>query len=152
MYKIISLFFLIVFHPYIAAEFYLSGILRTADLKWIAIFQPVIRHFYLIAVLNLLLEHPVTIADAAAVSRITKRCQRVQEAGGKAAQTAVAQRGIPFLVLNGIQVAAQLLQCFFHFIIIGQVDQIVAKSPPHEKFHRHVIHGLRISFLDHPSL
>ena len=55
---------------YPAAEFYLFCILGTAQLKGIAVSQPVVRHFYLITIADLLTEHTVTITDTTAVCRI----------------------------------------------------------------------------------
>ena len=55
---------------YPAAEFYLFCILGTAQLKGIAVSQPVVRHFYLITIADLLTEHTVTIPDTTAVCRI----------------------------------------------------------------------------------
>ena len=63
-----------VFNTYIAAEFYFYSILRTADLKWIAIFQPVIRNFYLITIFDLLFKHTITVTDTAAICRIAQGC------------------------------------------------------------------------------
>ena len=59
-----------VFNTYIAAKFYFYSVLWTADLKWIAIFQPVIRNFYLITIF----EHPITVTDTAAICRIAQGC------------------------------------------------------------------------------
>ena len=91
-----------VFNPHITAEFYLYRVLRTSDLKGIAVFQPVVRNLYLIAVFNLLLEHAVFIADAAAIGRISQGRQGIEEAGCQTAQTAVSKSCIRFLILNHI--------------------------------------------------
>ena len=63
-----------VFNTYIAAKFYFYSVLWTADLKWIAIFQPVIRNFYLITIFDLLFEHTITVTDTAAICRIAQGC------------------------------------------------------------------------------
>ncbi len=67
----------VLIHVYIhiAAEPDLLGIFRSAQFKRIAVLQPVIRHFDLKAVPDLLLEHTITIADTTAVSSISKGCQ-----------------------------------------------------------------------------
>ena len=91
-----------VFNAHITAEFYLYGILRAADLKGIAVLQPVIRHLHLIAIFNLLLKHTIAIANAAAIGRISQSCQRIEKAGGQAAQTAVSKGCIRLLILNGV--------------------------------------------------
>ena len=66
---------LIILHTHIATEFYDLRILRTAQLKRVAILEPVIRYFYLITILDFLLEHTVTVTDTATVCGISKRCK-----------------------------------------------------------------------------
>ena len=68
--EVVAVVFLIVLHTHITAEFYLFGVLRTAKLEGVAVFQPVIRHLYLITVFNFLFEHSVTVTDATAISCI----------------------------------------------------------------------------------
>ena len=68
------------FIPYntdIAAKLDLLLILSTFDLKRIAILSPVIRHFHLIAIFDLLLEKTVFITDTASVRRIAQCGQRI---------------------------------------------------------------------------
>ena len=60
---------------YIAAKFDFKRMLRSAQLKRITVFQPVIRHFYLITVFDFLFEHTVTVTDSTAVCRVTQCCQ-----------------------------------------------------------------------------
>ena len=144
--KIISLLLLVIFHTDITAEFYFRRIFRTADLKRIAVLQPVIRNLLLITVLNLLLEHPVTVPDAAAVSRISKGRKRIQEACRQSSKAAVSESCIPLLILDHIQITVQLLQRFLHFIIKSQVDQIISQRTSHQEFHGKIINGLGIRF------
>ena len=63
---------LILADSYMPAKFYLGGIFRTLHLKWIAIFQPVVRRFDLETILDLLHKHTVFVANTAAISRISK--------------------------------------------------------------------------------
>ncbi len=70
--KTVSLTFRIPLNPDITAEFNRLSIFRTLNLKWISVFQPVIRHFHLISVMNFLLEHAVFITDTTAVHRIVQ--------------------------------------------------------------------------------
>ena len=86
----------------ISAEFDLHGILGAADFKGVAVLQPVIRHLHLVSVLNLLLEHSVAVADAAAVGRIAQGRQRIQETCCQPSQAAVSKSRIRLLVLNYI--------------------------------------------------
>ena len=135
---------LIDLYVYIAAELDDLRVLRTAELKGIAVHKPVVGNLFLIAVLNFLLEHTIAVTDTAAVCRIAQGCQRIQEAGCQSSQTAISQSCVRLLILDHVQIAAQLLQSFLYFVIIGQVNQVIAKSTAHQKFHGHVIHDLRI--------
>ena len=145
--EVVAVIFLIIFHTHITAEFYLFGILRTAKLEGVAVFQPVIRYLYLITVLNLLFEHSVTITDTTAVSRIIQGCQRIQEAGCQTAQSTVSKSSIRLLILDDVQVKTKLIQSFFYLIILGQVDQVVSHGTTHQELHGHVINVFRILFL-----
>ena len=97
-----------VLNPHIAAELDRLCVLRAAQLKGIAVLQPHIRHFHLIAILNFLFEHPVAVTDAAAVRRISKCCQRGQKAGCQTSQTAVAKSRIRLLIFDYIQIQPDL--------------------------------------------
>ena len=87
---------------YIAAEFNLCGVLCPAKLKGIAVLQPLVRHLQLVTVFNLLFEHAVVVADAAAVGRITQSRQGIQKAGGEPSEAPVSKCRIRLLILNGI--------------------------------------------------
>ena len=67
-------------YSHIAADFNLFLIFGPAQFEGIAIHQPVVRHFNLISVLDLLLEHTIAVANAAAGGGITQGSQRVQKA------------------------------------------------------------------------
>ena len=95
--------------------------LRTLQLERIAVLQPVVRHLALETVLDLLLEHTVGIADAAAVSVVAARCERVEEAGGQSSETAVAESRIRLLVLKHVDVEPELLQSLAHAIVLAEV-------------------------------
>ena len=137
----------LVLNPDVTSELDRLGILRTAKLERIAVLQPHIRNFHLITVLNFLFEHAVAVADAAAVRRIAQRRQRIQKAGCQTSQAAVSKRRIRLLILDHVQIQADLLQRVFHLIIEGQVDQVVAQSPSHQELHGHVVYDLRIVLL-----
>ena len=145
--EVVAVIFLIVFHTHITAEFYFFGILRTAKLEGVAVFQPVIRYLYLITVLDLLFKHSVTITDTTAVSRIIQGCQRIQEAGCQTAQSTVSKSSIRLLILDDVQVKTKLIQSFFYLIVLGQVDQVVSHGTTHQELHGHVINVFRILFL-----
>ena len=127
-----------------AIEMYMLGILIPAELQGISVGEPVVRHLLLIAVYDLLLEHTVMITDAAAVGGIVESRQRIQEACCQSAQTAVAQSRVGLLVLNGVDLEAQLLEGLLDGFISHQVDGVVAESAAHQEFHRHIDQGLGI--------
>ena len=63
---------------------------------------------YLLSVLDGLREEPVFIADAVAVGRDAQGGHAVQEAGGQAAQPAIAQPSVRLLLLQLLHVQPQL--------------------------------------------
>ncbi len=119
----------------ITAEMDFLGVLGSAQFERIAVLKPVVRHFLLVAVLDLLLEHAVVITDAAAVSRIIEGGQGIKEACCETAQTAVAQSRIGLLVLDGVQAKAELFEGLFNGTICHQVDRVVTKCTSHKEFH-----------------
>ena len=135
---------LVVLDPDIAAESHDLRVLRTLELEWISISQPVIRDLDLVAVLDLLTEHAIAVTDAAAVRRITERRERIKEAGGETAEAAVAEGRVRFLVLDHVQIEAHLRERLLHLLVGGEVDQVVAERSAHQEFHRHVVENLRI--------
>ena len=127
-----------------SAKLDLVSVLRSVQFKRITIFQPVIRHFDLKAVLNLLLEHTVAITDPAAVSCVSECGEGIHKAGSQSSQTTVAECRIRLLIFDHIEIQADLIQRFPHFFIFLQIDQIIAERASHQKFHRHVVHDLWI--------
>ena len=94
---------------HIAAELDLLGIFRPAQLKGIAVNQPVVRHLHLIAVPDLLLEHTVAVADPAAVRHVPQSRKGIQKACRKSSEAAVSQSRIRLLILDHVQIQSQLL-------------------------------------------
>ena len=133
---------------YITTEFDFKRMLRSAQLKRITVFQPVIRYFHLITVFDLLFEHTVTITDTTSVSSVTKRSKGIHKTCSKTAQTTVSECRIRLLVFDHIQIKSDFIQCFFYFLVCGQIDQVVTEGTTHQKLHRHVIYHLRIFFVE----
>ena len=65
----------VIFKPDIPSEADFFCIFFSSDLERITFFEPVIRHFHLIPVFNLLFKHAVTITNAASISRIIQCCK-----------------------------------------------------------------------------
>ena len=147
LYKVYASGSLIVLLCHISAKFYLFCILRAFQLKRIAVFQPVIRYFYLITVADLLFEHTVFITDTAAVCRISQCSQGIQEACCQTAKTAVSKRRISLLVLQKVQVQSHFLESFLYLFICSQVDQVISKRTAHQELHGHIVQNFRILFV-----
>lgn len=62
--------------------------------------QPVVGHFDLVAVDDLLLENTVAVAQAVAPGRVVERSQAVEETGSKTAEATVTESGIVLLSNN----------------------------------------------------
>ncbi len=120
---------------HIAAEMNFLCILGSSELERISVLEPVVRNLDLISVADLLLEHAVAVADAAAVSRIVQRGEGIEEACGKSSETAVSKRRIRLLVLNLVHVKAKLFQSFADRLERLQVNHVIAECPAHQEFH-----------------
>ena len=119
-------------------------IFRATKFERIAIFQPVIRYFYLISIFDLLFEHTVTITDTASICTVIQSCKRIKEACCKTSQTTVTKCRVRLLIFDHIEIKTKFIQSFFYFFVCSQVDQVVSKSTTHQKFHGHVINSFRI--------
>ena len=93
----------------------------------------------MLAIHDFLFEHTVLVTDAVAHGRNAQGCQRVEEAGGQTAQTAVTQTRIFFLFADIGKFFAQLLKGFFKFGVNAFVNQRVDKRTAEQEFHRQVI-------------
>ena len=133
-----------------AAELHFTGVLFSLDLKRITVLQPVIRDFDLISVLDLLAEHTVVVADAAAVCRIVQGGKGIQETCGKTAQTAVAQSRVPLLIFDVHKIVTQLLKSLFNDLLLSQSQDSIAQGAPHQELHGHVIELLDLFLIVGP--
>lgn len=70
--------------------------------------QPVVGHFHLVAVNDLLLENTIAVAETVAPGRVIEGGQTVEEASGEAAEATVAQSGIVFLLDNVLDPEAKI--------------------------------------------
>ena len=112
---------------------------RAADLPCQILVEPQIGFFDLLAVHDFLFEHTVLIADAVAHGGNAQGGERVEEAGGQAAQTAVAQAGVLFLFADVGELFTQLFERLFKFGIHAFVNQSVDESASQQEFHRKVV-------------
>ena len=84
------------------------------------------------------------IADTAAVGVIAQGRQRIQEAGRQSSQAAVAQSRIRLLVLDRVDVEAQLVEGLLHVLIDAQIQQVVAQGAPDQELHGQIVDDLRL--------
>ena len=94
--------------------------------------------------------------DAVADCRQVERRQGVKEAGGQAAEAAIAEAHVVLLLAEHVQVEAEPLQSLLHLLHDAGAIHAVDEEPTHQKLERKVINppdilvvvgGLR---LDHP--
>ena len=93
-----------------AAEWDVVDHLRAHELPRVGERQPVLRIFLLPAVLDHLPEQPVVVADAVAAAGNAKRRHPFHEAGGEAAQAAVAERRVGLGRAQAIEVDAEVAE------------------------------------------
>ena len=114
------------------------GILGAAQLKGISVLKPVVRHFLLESVHDLLLEHAVVVADSAAVGSIVQSREGIQEAGCETSETAVSEGCVRFLILDGVHLETKFLERIGNRLIGHQVDRVISESASHQELHRKI--------------
>ena len=131
---------LVGFHA--AAEMHLHGVVGGGHFPGVAVFQPVIGHFHLLAVHDALAEQAILIADGAAHGGHIQGGQAVHETGRQTAQAAVAQAGLRLLTEDAAPADAQLQQGFAHVVHAAQVDGVAVQAAARQKFHGQIIQAL----------
>ena len=132
-------------HPLLlqgAAEVDLDGVLQRGDLPGVAVFEPAVGQLDLLAVDDALAEQAVLIADGAAHGGQVQRGERIHEAGGQAAQAAVAQRGLGLLAQHVLHLDAQVVK---RGLIVGggaQVEHVVVQPAAGQKLDGQVVQAL----------
>jgi hypothetical protein len=127
-----------------AADLDLDLLLPPRHLPGIGVTQPVVRPLALPAVLDPLAEDAVFVAQPVAHGRQLQRRHRIEKAGGKPAQTAIAQAGIGLGFDNGRPVELLLGHELTHDRIEAQVEQVVAERAADQELHRQVVDSLGI--------
>ena len=128
----------------IAVKAHLDRLIEPADLPDIAPLQPVVGQLHLEAVGNMLAEQAQLIADGAAHRRQLERGERIEEARGQAAQTAVAQARLRLALKYARLVDAQLVQSLHIFLFIDQRNHVVVHGAAHQKLRREIIELFRL--------
>ena len=108
--------------------------------------KPEIGHFGLPAVNKFLTEDTEFILYAVAHGRISAGGKTVKEAGGKPAQSAVAESCIRLKLVKILKLYAVFGKCLAEHLVCAEVVKIVFKRTSHEEFHREVVHHLAFLF------
>ncbi len=124
-----------------AAEPDLEGDLGMGDFPRVAEVQPVVQHLDLPAVLDGLIEDAELVANAVAGGRDLQGGQRIEVAGGQAAEAAVAEAGLLFLFQKLVERQAERLHGLLGRLPDAEADQVVAKLRPDEELGREIGHG-----------
>ena len=125
-------------------EIHRNDVLRARHLPGVRELQPVVGLFDLVAFDDLLLEHAVFVADAAAVGRKPQRRARVEEAGGKASETTVAEARIAFHLAQFLVGKRELVKGFSNGVFNPQIEDGISECPSHEEFEREVVDPLDV--------
>ena len=94
----------------LSAEADLIGRLAPPELPRVAVLEPVFRQFHLPAVLDLLAEQAVIVADAIAIGGNAEARHALHEAGGKPPEAAIAQRRVRLQCRNQVDVDVEVLE------------------------------------------
>ena len=121
-------------------------VLRTNDFPWRAVLNPGVGEFHLVAVAEFLFEETVFVVDAVADGGEVQRREGVEKTSCQAAETAVAEGHVVFLVTGLLKRVAQCFQGFRDFFQHTGVDHVVHEKPSHEEFHREIVNPAHIAF------
>ncbi len=119
-----------------------KDILHVRHFPDVAVLQPVIRQFHLLAAGQFLAEEAILIADGAAHGRQIQRRQRIHKAGGQPPQPAVAQAGLRLLIDDVLPGQAQFRQRLGVVLGAQQAQGVVKQQPAQQKLNGHVVHAL----------
>ena len=116
-----------------AAELDLEHAVSTLSRPNVTAFEPSVGRFDLLAVVNLLAEETVLIANATTHGRHAERREAVEKAGRQTAETAIAKACVSFLLLNITEIVAHLRKRCSIGVIQTKVHEVVRKGAPDEK-------------------
>jgi hypothetical protein len=128
-----------------AAELDLAADLRPGDLPGVPVAQPLVRHFVLPAVADLLVEEPELVPDAVADRRDLERGERVEEAAGQPSEPTVAQARLLFLLEQHAEVQAELRHGLPCRLLDPEVREVVAQVRPGQELGRQVGDHLHVA-------
>ena len=132
---------------HITAERNADRVCRACDFPRVRKTEPVIRKFFLLAVLDLLVEHTVFVTDAHTHSREFERCHGVEEAGSQTAETTVTEASIHFFFAEFVESHADFIDRFFHSLFHIEVQHGVTERTTDQKFEGKIIDALDVFFV-----
>lgn len=92
-----------------AKELYVYDNIVTLELPGVEV-EPVVWHFDLVSIHDLLLKDPVSVAQAVSPGWVVQGGHRVEEAGGETSETAVSERSIVLLGDDVFHAEAEVAQ------------------------------------------
>ena len=132
----------------LTAEAHVEGLVGTGNQPCGSLVHPAVRQLDLIAVDDALLEESVFVADRETGGGIVERRKGVHEAGGQTSETAVAEPGIRFDLVDFVQILPHGGEGFPVFRLEAEIHEVVLELAAHQKFHAEIIHALRMGLLD----
>ena len=134
------------FHP--AAETDRVIDLGALEFPRIAVREPILGNLLLPAVADDLAEEAVVVTNAVSGRGDRQRRHAVHEAGGEAAEAAVAERGVGFQLPQMRQVETELRQRRRHRLDDAEIGDRVIEQTADQKFERQVIDALAAVAVD----
>ena len=126
----------------VAAEADRVGDLGALELPRVAEGEPVIGQLVLYAALDHLAEQPVLVADAISVRRDAERRHALHEAGGEAAEPAIAQAGIRLLRAQPVQIHVDAGQRLAHRLGQAEIAERVEQQAADQELEREIVDPL----------
>ena len=123
----------------LAVKVNFDGLVLFGNEPCLAAGKPVIGKLCLPAVLDLLLEDTVLIADRIAHSGICVCCKTVKVAGSKTSQTAVSETCIRLVLIDHIKVNVPALENILNHFVDTEVKKACLKGTAHKEFHGNII-------------
>ena len=112
------------------------------ELPRVAERQPVLGIFLLPAVLDHLAEQPVVVADAVAVSGYAEARHAFHEAGGEAAETAIAERRVGLGRAQAIGIDAEVAKRGTRNVGEAEIAEHVGKQAADQELEREIVDAL----------
>ena len=118
--------------------------LRADDFPRVAVLEPLVRAFDLVAVHDVLRENSELVADAVPVTRIIQRRERVQKARRQSPEAPIPKARVRLDFEQLVQVDAVRLERLLRGVVQPHVHQVVAERPPEQVLGGEVVGAFHI--------